>query len=176
MTTRRTRAIGPLLLTIGLVLGLALAAPAGATEPGPAYPPGAGADDVVTAGRGAGEGGAAGEGTGTGGAGGAPTAGAADEGGSSGPTGPGSESDGAGGAAEVGEPATTENPDPEDDPADDPADGPAGDEDASDEEEAAGEPLDAAPTADESRIGPILVVAGTAVLLAGAVVAIARRL
>ena len=72
MITRRTWAAGPLLLLAGLTVGLVLAAPAGATEPGPAYPPGAGADDVVQAGGG----------TGTGGTGGPASA---DDGGTAGP-------------------------------------------------------------------------------------------
>ena len=61
MTNRRTWAAGPLLLLAGLIVGLVLAAPAGAAEPGPAYPPGAGADDVVQTG-----GGTTGRGHGTG--------------------------------------------------------------------------------------------------------------
>ena len=154
MTTRRTWVVGPLLLLAGLALGLVLAGPAGASEPGPAYPPGAGADDVVRAG-------------------GEPApAGAADDGGTAGHD-PAAASDGAGGGSdpagdgtEVGEPATEDRPDA---PGEDEAD----DEVAADGEEVS---QDAAPRADESRIGPILVVIGTAVLLGGAVVAIARRI
>ena len=151
MTTRRTWAAGPLLLLAGLALGLVLAGPAVASEPGPAYPPGAGADDVVRAG------------------GGSPDDGAGEAGEHAG--GPADGTAGEQGAAdddtEVDEPATEERPDgPGTDASDDGDEAAAGDEVSS----------DAAPEADESRIGPILVVIGAAVLLGGAVVAIARRI
>ena len=129
--TRRTWVTGPLLLLAGLALGLVLAGPAVASEPGPAYPPGAGAEDVVQAegGPGVDEGAAADEST------------------------------------DVGEPATEDRPDD--------AAAEADDEAAAEADEVA---QDGAPEADESRIGPILIVIGTAVLLGGAVVAIARRI
>jgi hypothetical protein len=134
VTTRRTRASGLLILLAGLALGLVLAGPAGASDPGPAYPPGAGADDVVTAGGG---------------------------------------SDGAGGAgddeAEVGDPATADNPDQPAGRADDPG--------GSADDEVAAQAAGTGTPGDEGRgAGPILVVVGAAVLLAGAVVSVARRL
>lgn len=174
MTTRRIGAAGSLLLLAGLALGLVLAGPVGASEPGPAYPPGAGADDVVQAGGGTGQGGA-------GGAGGTAPAGADDDGGTAGHD-PAAGSDGTGGAAagdaeaddaevgdaEVGDAATAENDDPDEADAVEPGD----------EESAAGEEVSerAAPDGGGRGVGPILIVVGTAVLLGGAVVAIARRI
>jgi hypothetical protein len=162
VTTRRTWATGPLLVLAGLIVGLVLAGPAGAAEPGPAYPPGAGADDVVQTGGGTGHGGN--EGT-------AP-AGAADDGGSAGDD-PVSGSDGAGGAddddADVGDPVTIDRPETADD-----TDAPAADEETAADPEATSD--EAAPGGGGRGAGPILIVVGTAVLLGGAVVAIARRI
>ncbi|HEX7133780.1 MAG TPA: hypothetical protein VF228_14480 [Iamia sp.] len=160
MTTRRIGATALLLLLASLAVGLVLAGPAGAGEPGPAYPPGAGADDVVQ----------------TGGTGSTAPAGATDDGGSAGHD-PAAASDGAGGAdgsdTEVGEPATAERPDDESDEGD--GEGDEGDGD----DEVAADGQDASDTAAPGGgrgAGPILIVVGTAVLLGGAVVAIARRI
>lgn len=164
MTTRR-----PLLLVAGLALGLVLSGPAAASDAGPAYPPGAGADGVVEAGRGAGQGGT------QGGAGGTAPAGAADDGGTTGDD-PVATSDGAGGTAatteptEVGDPATADNPGPESEDTD----GTAGSDEETATEQTGTER--AAPADGGRSAGPILVVAGTAVLLAAGVVAIARRI
>jgi hypothetical protein len=70
--------------------------------------------------------------------------------------------------AEVGDAATAENDDPDEADADEPGD----------EESAAGEEVSerAAPDGGGRGVGPILIVVGTAVLLGGAVVAIARRI
>jgi hypothetical protein len=128
VTIRRTGAVGLLLLLASLAVGLVLAGPVGASEPGPAYPPGADAEDVVQAG---------------------------DD----------TEAD-----TEVGEPATAERPDDEADPADE---GDGDDEVATDGQDTSDR---AAPGGGGRGAGPILIVVGTAVLLGGAVVAIARRI
>lgn len=142
---------------VGVLLALGLAAgPAGATEPGPSYPPGAEATDVVEAGGDR-------------------------AGGPATPDGPGTAADrdrpaGGSGGTVPDESGPGAPPPDEDDPG--PTDHDDSTDDGGDEAAAPGATsAEGAPGGDGGRgLRPILIVTATAVLLGGGVVAIARRI